>query len=413
MYLSHGYHLEIRAEGQREGEKSCDFMVNMGHGPVSVEAKSVEDLSVEEDARLEQACFEIQELLLKNERCAHVRLEFFKPVSGSECARVVRTFNEFIQSTGGLGSCLVQGICRVEAAPIGQWGQWLPAPWRPEVKDKGIPQVYSFEVMVNTEGEVLHRNPCIISVSKYFQARISSRILKQIQRSSLKFQPGEPSVLHILLPYSEGRSLMDVVDASYGDVFRKLNKDHRRINAAILTAQLYGANYRTFSDRFIVYDNYVVPNMRARAGFPEGFKLLLSDAKVDQQFGNQGTVTGRFSLRTPLEQQIGATLLWHCSEDGRSQLRIWQSHYGQLRAELVCLAHGRVVCESRVARELGDSWHLVAITWSVREMIMYLDGMYREGNHLTEPLGGWVRRLVYGEVSWQSSPWLGRGADLR
>ena len=42
-----------------------------------------------------------------------------------------------------------------------------------------------------------------------------------------------------------------------------------------------------------------------------------------------------------------------------------------------------------------------------------LHKVYREGNHLTEPLGGWVRRLVYGEVSWQSSPWLGRGADLR
>jgi hypothetical protein len=374
MYLSHGYHLEIVDEGQREGEKSCDFIVNMGHGRVNVEAKSLEDLSIGENTRLEQACFAIQDLLLKNELCAHVRIEFFKPVSDPECARVVRTFNEFIQSGGGVGSCLVQGICRIEAAPIGQWGQWLPAPWVPEVKDKAMPQVYSFEVMVNMEGNVLHKNPCMISIGKYFQPRISNRIIRQIQRSALKFQSGEASLVHILLPYSEGRSLMDVVDASYNDVFRKLNKDHRRINTIILSAQLYDTNYRMFSDRFIAYDHYVVPNIRTKTELPEGFKLLLSDAKVEQQLGNQGKVTGWFSLGTPLEQQIGATLLWHCSEDGRSQLRIWQSHYGQLRAELVCLAHGRVVCESRVVRELGESWHLVVITWSDTEMIMYLDG---------------------------------------
>ena len=206
-------------------------------------------------------------------------------MSGSECARVARSVDRLVRTADDSGLSIVQGICRVEIAPIGQWGEWFPGPWSPNAEEEGRLQFYTFETIATAEGEISSRNPQIISVGRHFEARIHGRIMKQMRRSSPKFASGEAAVLHIFLPYSAGETLMDVVDASYNEAFRKLNKNHRRINAVVLSAQLYGADY---GDAVVRYDHYIIPNRRPRTELPEKFKLLFTDAKVEQQLGQKG-----------------------------------------------------------------------------------------------------------------------------
>jgi hypothetical protein len=240
MYRSSGYNLEITAEGQFEGKKTPDFIVHSGHDRINIEAKSLDDLSQEEDEHLDQMCFEIEGALTKNRRCARVRIDFSKRVSGSECARVVRSVGYLLQTAGDAGIWLVQGICRVEIEPIGRWGEWFPGPWLPHAEEEGRRQFYSAEAIVTAEGKISCRNPQIISVRTHFEPRIHGRIIKQMRASSRKFRSGEAAVVHIFLPYWAGETLMDVIDASYNEVFEKLNRDHRRINSVLLSAQLYG-----------------------------------------------------------------------------------------------------------------------------------------------------------------------------
>jgi DNA-binding XRE family transcriptional regulator len=370
MYRSSGYNLTITAEGEVEGEKAPDFIVYAGCDRVNVEAKSLEDLSSGEDERIDQMCFEIEGVLAKNKRCARVRIDFSKRVSGSECARVVRNVDHLLQTAGDAGTWMVQGICRVDIAPIGRWGDWFPGPWLPDAEEEGRRQFYSAETIVTAEGKVSCRNPQIISVSTHFEPRIDGRIIKQMRASSPKFRSGEAAVVHILLPCWTGTTLIEVIDASYNEVFNKLNKDYRRINAVVLSAQLYG----NFEDAAIRYNHYIIPNMRPQTELSEGFKLLFSDVRFEEQLGQSGGASMEFRLWRPLEEQTGSTLLWHCSKDGKSQIRIWSTYHGKLRAELVCVAHGRVICESRVDRDLGDAMHLLAVTWSDTEMVLSLDG---------------------------------------
>ena len=48
IFSSSGYELGIAAEGKNEGKKTPDFVVYSDHDRINVEAKSLEDLSIEE-----------------------------------------------------------------------------------------------------------------------------------------------------------------------------------------------------------------------------------------------------------------------------------------------------------------------------------------------------------------------------
>ncbi len=87
--------------------------------------------------------------------------------------------------------------------------------------------------------------------------------------------------------------------------------------------------------------NTVIPNSDPVRSLPGDFTILGAEVQDINMTSGEGTIYIEFEIPEPLAKQRGRQVFYHCTGDGRHQLRLWQSFSNRFRVDFVHPGFGR------------------------------------------------------------------------
>ena len=257
----------------------------------------------------------------------------------------------------------------------------------------------------------------VVEITPFFERDELKRVLKVIQDAHGQIPAGSAGVLHIEIPHKNSARLLEVADGVFQRVFGVL-KSRTRMRAVALSARTFDLKVKEGGDPIIQYVS-IVPNGNKNIVLPKEFFVLGFDERgpplrvptwsqrlADFFFwlllwirgewphfpvkrpgksdfdmlleGGVGTMFIEFGIYEPLSDQIGRSLFYYCSRDGRRQLRLWQSFKDHFRADVVDTLFGRRVFRANLNDLEVNRQHRLAISWSDQSLSIAVDGRVLE-----------------------------------
>jgi hypothetical protein len=217
-----------------------------------------------------------------------------------------------------------------------------------------------------------YSEPKIVEIHPYIPDDQSISILNGVKKAADQLAKEQPNVVYVQVPHQKGPRIQAVVDNAFSVVADVLRRNHGRINACVITGQFPHIVLNP-NESPLAWTHTVVPNDRASNAMPSDVTLVgTNDLELDLAT-NEGAIALDFSLESPWAKQRGRSLYYHCSKDGRQQLRVWHSLDGKLRVDVYTPKLGRVVGAGRPIF-VDRTVHKLAASWSSSGVSIYVDG---------------------------------------
>jgi hypothetical protein len=289
-YRHRGYNVEIRHE--EDGQRTSDFVLHFRDGPVYVEVKSLTDLSSDERVYCQEIAKRKLSAIRKRKRSWHLRVRPDKSLRRGEQERVLSAIDQIAKANElGLTTLLGKRVS-LECRPISEWGCWIEGTgiYFTEQFDVGAATV---EMRTDEANKVYISNPVIVGVDPVMDVDIAKRIVDRIKKASAQLKA--PSILHLQMPFTDGNLKLDAVDTVFDSVWQRLTRNHSRLNAIILTSQIFLPPHRQPSNTPIQYPTYIVPNGRCKLPLPSEFTV--GPTKAEFVLAETGVFFFSFSAR--------------------------------------------------------------------------------------------------------------------
>lgn len=367
-YVSLGHTVEVVEESTDSGVRTTDLVVKTTDGPVYVECKSLEDVSLKESKHWDSVIRRISKALYHGKRNWLVRVLSSKQIDGNEAESLIGSVTRDIRQNDMARKEILDGRVALEYIQLAQRDEEFPGSF-------GISRMsplgsFSFEGLTKQGMVQYSRNPHGVAVHPYIEKDVSKRLISEFKKATSQIPKEGPGIIHIAIPVTDGTNLLQTIDTSNRALHQKLNKDTERVNVIVLCADILQADIRP-----MVHWELLIPNYKTRTSLPSGFTIPGSH---DQGFGEipdrEGTIGFWFTPTEPLRTGIPATILYHTSLEGRSQVRIWVTWDGNLRLDLMVPSLGRVFVEgTAVSMNPSCSYHFAA-RWSTEEVDLWFNG---------------------------------------
>jgi hypothetical protein len=367
-YAEKGYQVSFIPEGEAG---SADLLVATPDGEVYVECKSLRDPGKEDDPEWGQFEIETTKFLRKSKRCwsvyvqssARIDHSVRKSLSAAVRLRIVEGVLDEIRLANEQIVVQFKKICEPEELVH-----------RETLERVNAFRGYSAAEFLKLEtGEVVQKNPIAIGIDALFEPNQTKRLVRDVKTAGRQLPKNKPSLVHIDVNVDDAGRAFGIVDHCWGAVHSRIERNHRRINAVVLSMGMLVLPTIGFG-RYSI-ENAIIPNRRARQTLPSGFSVFgSSDVQhIDDQTDGEGTLLVIFSIDRPLSEQVGRSLLYNCSADGLRQLRVWQTYSNHTRFEVFTPAIGRKYADHELRGMVVGNNHLLEVYWSVNGVKVRLD----------------------------------------
>jgi hypothetical protein len=377
-YVNMGQHVEIQKEGVEENVRTSDLRVIANNKPVFLECKSLDDFKIKKAPLWNQLMFRISKNLKKYQRSWIVTILAGKQIDGKDMEKLCRSIIEDIKNEK-LGETTCEEKYKIQYRKLLDKGQEA----RGSLSIKGkIAEIGSFEteMYIGPDGIPVHQSVNIIQILPHAELDISSRLISELKKAVKQIPDQGPGIIHIQIPYSRGTELLKVVDTVYDNVYRKLNRDSRRVNAVVISADVLEIG----SAVPVVRSFHIVPNNSPVTELPAEFSIIgAHDMGIPlSESENEGTVEFDFVMTSEMKPGIPSVLFEHCDKSGKYQLRIWKTWGDRLRMDVVSPVLRRVFIEADHEEFSLDKKNRFGGTWSTRELTMFINGQKRASKKL-------------------------------
>ncbi|MDG2522163.1 hypothetical protein P7B02_11485 [Caulobacter segnis] len=238
----------------------------------------------------------------------------------------------------------------------------------------------------------------------------TKRLLKRFREASEQLPRGQAGVVHLLVPYRDPSHFLSVVDRSLAELENTLSR-RPHVAAIVISGRFVETNVPD-GGYPVRHFQVVIPNFAASHALPTDFKIIgavdgaISLARAqevdlsalpDGKFSvlPTGTIFLHFGIDAGLQSQSGKYLFQHCSDDGRSQLFIWQSYHNNVRFEVVHPDLGRMTMTTDLNHLAPGQLHGLAFNWGPHGVRCSVNG----GEALPIQSHGGSRNAVCSHVS--------------
>jgi len=414
LYRQSGAEIEIVPELSEAGQRRPDFRVKTPGGDVYVECKSLEDFSRKEERIWEQLEAQIVRRLETARRYWRVMIEAKRELGGADIAALSSAVEQ--SAAAGLLDQIVtdDGLVSITFEVLASDDSWFGGDLA-EFERRGELGWCESEQHVSPLGTKYYCHPIFVEGKPFKRADDTKRILADISDAHGQVAEEEVGVVHIQVPYKDGRRLLDIADNAFQRMFGLL-RQKRRLACAVLSARTLDPQTKAGQNPIMDF-HVVVPNPKPCRELPREFVTVgavenpvtpprsapphaIEDflwalwlflvrtpfrwARVNPRTSSldallrreEGSLFIEFGIYQPLKEQPGRCLFSYCSRDGRRQLKLWQSFAGKFRFDVVHAAFGR----RTFSVELGDlelnTMHKLAVSWSRDALTAVLDGRF-------------------------------------
>jgi hypothetical protein len=218
------------------------------------------------------------------------------------------------------------------------------------------------EHRTGTHDQEQYCNPVGITVKSFQKIDDFKRVSRCISSAHKQIPKEFPGVVHIELPYKVGSRLLDVTDPIFNRIFHNL-KTTPRINAVVFSARISQISTEP-PDYSVSPFAVIIPNPKPKKCLPPEFELPFTskDNSYSIQGHGEGTIVAEIVLHQPLVEHPGKYLFEHISIHGYPQIKVWQSHHGIFRVDVVDLTFGKYVFETDLNTFVEKNLK-IAVSW--------------------------------------------------
>lgn len=367
-YCSKGFEVEILEESAKKGIRTCDFIAKNANGKVSVECKSLDDISIEEKVHWDELKYRLAKYLDDNKKSWKIDIIANKPVRGNEKEFLFKEISKDIKNNDLMKKELSDNDFIVEYMKIAKWDQFFPLPLSINKSSENGFIEGEFHNGLN-----IYKNLRIIEIWPYKEHEISKRLISNFKSAVGQIPKNGPGIVHIGVPYKIGDYLLQIIDNSYDSLFEKLNKDSNRVNAVVISGIILENNI----NMPLLPQYYIVPNMITQSQLPSKFSIVGANNQIHEDNiinNDEGTIEFEFKLSKNLDENAHLLLFDYSTKDGKYQLKIWFTWTNKFRMDIITPSLGRVFIETDEFKPNLNSIYKYAGTWSKKDISIYVNG---------------------------------------
>lgn len=367
-YLHKGYEVVILEEKSDEGIRTCDFLIKNNNGEVSVECKSLDDISLNERFHWDDLKYKLARKLYENKRSWKIEIYANKQIKGNEKEFLFREILRDIKNNDLKRKEFLKNDFVVEYTKITEWNKEFSIPLTINTNSENG----YFDCELYKELDVV-KNIRIVEVWPYEEYEISKRLISNFKTAVGQIPKAGPGIVHIGVPYKLGSHLLHIIDNSYDSIYRKLNRDSNRVNAVVISGIIVENN----PEMPLIPQYYVVPNIETYSPLPSEFSIVGTNEffKPDGIFdGGEGTIEFLFKIPKKIQNHMHFPIFDYSSNDGKYQFRVWLTWTKRFRMDLVNPLLGRVFVETDEFNSNPYKDYAFAGRWCKKTISIFIDG---------------------------------------
>jgi hypothetical protein len=367
-YVNMDKSVEIQKEGIVNNQRVSDLRINTKDGLVFLECKSLDDFKLKESPLWNQTCYRIQRILERYKKSLAVTIFAGKQITGKDMDQICTRIGVDIRKNC-FEDTVISNYFKVNYKKVFNWDQKFYGPF----SMKRMTEIGSVEAEVSISpcGVQVNQNCTMVQVIPYTDFDISKRLIHEFKKAIGQVPKSGPGIIHIEVPYKQGKQLLKVIDTVYPKIYKKLNMESSRINAVVISGTVVEAS----TPHTLLYNYYVVPNNNPCTTLPNDFSLVGTHDLGIPLSDKEGTVEFTYKLPYKVQPGVPAIIFKHCSKTGMYQFSVWKTWEDKLRMDIVTPSLGRVFVEAECECFAFNSEYKFAGTWSNKEIAMYINGV--------------------------------------
>lgn len=367
-YCSKGYDVQILEERSDDGIRTSDFLIKNKNGEVSVECKSLDDISLDEKLHWDELQYRLAKKLYTSKRSYKIDIYANKQIKGKEKEFIFQEISKDIKDDDLTRKELSNGDFIIEYAKIAEWNNEFSLPLTINTNSEN-----GFFDCEFHKGRNVIKNIKIIEIWPYKENEISKRLISSFKSAVGQIPKNGPGIVHIGVPYKLGAHLIQIIDRSYDPIFEKLNRDSDRVNAVVISGIIIENNL----EMPLMPQYYIVPNMKTSSQLPIGFSIVGTNEfiKGDKIINDdEGTIEFEFKIPKEIQKDVHFPIFDYSTNDGKYQLRVWFTWTNRFRMDIVTPSLRRIFVETDEFKPNPHQDYRFAGTWSKKDISIYING---------------------------------------
>lgn len=345
-HILNGMEIEVIEEGVRD-QKTPDFLCITPSGKkVLIEAKQIEDKKNQEDNQWGMLLKRIDKIILRSKRCVHVDIKALKELKDIDTSALISNITNYCsqyvhrnQVTSESFDLIMQDICEWDDVFVG--GINTPFMMQGDIAETLFDYRGTFHSKEFMHLRMYNVTKFTIKNNRKALERNLTKANKQIKEYNQKYG-NLPSVVHIGIPNTKSRHIMEVSELAQEYFTNKINTNFSNINAIVIQGFSYNKN-TVKSDTNepqnpSLSHQFVIPSFESDTELPIDFKFssmgVLKPSSLEGEFSFSFNYNYQL-LKRALQDDVYGELFSASSNDGKCQVRVLIVSDGYLQVQFI------------------------------------------------------------------------------
>jgi hypothetical protein len=389
-HILNGMKIEVIEEGIKD-QKTPDFLCITPSGEkVLIEAKSIEDKKSQEDNQWGVLLDRIDQIISRSKRCVHVDIKALKELKDMDTSALISNVTNYCsqyahrnQVTSESFDMLLQDICKWDDVFVG--GINTPFIMHGDIAEAKCDYRGTFHSKEFMHIRMYNVTKFTIKNNRKALERNLTKANKQIKEYNKKYG-NLPSVVHIGIPDTKSRHIMEVSELAQEYFTNKINVNFSNINAIVI--QGYSFNTKMLKSDTNKPQNpnvshqFVLPSFESETELPIDFKFNSTGVLKASSFEGEFSFSFNYNyqlLKRALQDDAYGELFSASSYDGKCQIRTLIVSDGYLQLQFISKQTGIMKVNFSTENQKFKLGRKIEVHWDVPELTVLVDDIH----HLT------------------------------
>jgi hypothetical protein len=386
-HILNGMKIEVIEEGIRD-QKTPDFLCTTPSGEkVLIEAKHIEDKKNQEDNQWGMLLEHIDKIILRSKRCVHVDIKALKELKYVDTSALISNVTNYCsqyahrnQLTSESFDMIMQDICKWDDVFVG--GINTPFMMHGDISETKFGFRGTFHSNEFMHIRMYNVTKFTIKNNRKALERNLTKANKQIKEYNQKY--GKlPSVVHIGIPDTKSRHIMEVSELAQEYFTNKINVNFSNINAIVIQGSSF--NTKTVKSDTNKPQNpsashqFVIPSFESATELPIDFKFnstgVLKPSSLEGKFSFSFNYNYQL-LKGALQYDAYGELFSASSFDGKCQIRTLIVSEGYLQVQFISKQTGIIKVDFSTENKKFKLGRKIEVQWDAPELTVLVDEIH-------------------------------------
>lgn len=364
-YYAKDYKIEILEENLY---KTPDFKIITSNGPVYVECKSLEDLTIKKGKYFMDLIQKIHKKIKQTKKSYEVAIKVGKDIDYNDNSVLFEKIKNVLNSNlEGYQTFDVQDS-EVHMARRKDWDRFVTRNLTFPFPDIDYIAV-EFDAKFESANSVQVKNFSIVGISPSPDLNIKDRILSEFARARKQLHSTLPGIIHIQLPLKKKEDFFKVLDSSIDKLQKQLQRNSRRVSGVILSNAQESLNE---NNQFPTQNYFFIPNYNTTNKIPSSFKPIGTNVTLNEKDIKEGKNLS-FSVSNWKEIPNMTSIASFSDLQGYYQIRFWKIKDNTVRFETIFPTFNRKIIEKEIKNLSLKQKNYFSCNFSAKEVVFFVN----------------------------------------